>query len=57
MAPMSHLFSWTIGLMEQTKIVDAYSMLKKQGIVKIDPKIDERLMLPTPQPRLVIDYS
>jgi hypothetical protein len=26
-------------------------MLKKQGIVKTDPKFDERLMLPTPQPR------
>ena len=45
------LFSWTIGLKEQTKILDAYSMLKKQGIVKQDPKFDERLMLPTPPPR------
>ena len=36
---------------EQTKILDAYSMLKKQGIVKHDPKFDERLMLPTPPPR------
>lgn len=45
------MYSWTIGLKEQTKIVDAYSMLKKQGIVKTDPKFDERLMLPTPQPR------
>ena len=52
----SFKFSWTIGLKEQTKIVDAYSMLKKQGIVKTDPKFDERLMLPTPQPRLVIIY-
>ena len=26
-------------------------MLKKQGIVKQDPKFDERLMLPTPPPR------
>lgn len=46
-----YLFSWTIGLKEQTKILDAYSMLKKQGIVKQDPKFDERLMLPTPPPR------
>merc|ERR1712113_1175168 len=42
------MYSWTIGLKEQTKILDAYSMLKKQGIVKQDPKFDERLMLPTP---------
>ena len=28
------MYSWTIGLKEQTKIADAYSMLKKQGIVK-----------------------
>merc|ERR1711990_272295 len=45
------MYSWTIGLKEQTKILDAYSMLKKQGIVKQDPKFDERLMLPTPPPR------
>ena len=45
------MYSWTIGLKEQTKIVDAYSMLKKQGIVKQDPKFDERLMMPTPPPR------
>lgn len=45
------MYSWTIGLKEQTKILDAYSMLKKQGIVKQDPKFDERLMLPAPPPR------
>lgn len=45
------MYSWTIGLKEQTKIMDAYSMLKKQKIVKEDPKFDERLMLPTPPPR------
>jgi len=44
------MYSWTIGLKEQTKIADAYSMLKKQGIVKQDPKFDERLMMPTPPP-------
>ena len=45
------MYSWTIGLKEQTKIVDAYSMLKKQGIVKQDPKFDERLLMPTPPPK------
>jgi len=44
------MYSWTIGLKEQTKIADAYSMLKKQGIVKQDPKFDERLTMPTPAP-------
>lgn len=45
------MYSWTIGLKEQTKIADAYSMLKKQGIVKQDPKFDERLLMPTPPPK------
>ena len=37
------MYSWTIGLKEQTKIVDAYSMLKKQGIVKAEFKIVWRM--------------
>ena len=45
------MYSWTIGLKEQTKILDAYSMLKKQGIVKQDPKFDQRLLMPTPPPK------
>lgn len=36
---------------DQIKIVDAYSMLKKQGIVKKDPKFDDRRFLPTTQPK------
>ncbi|CAG5112796.1 Oidioi.mRNA.OKI2018_I69.chr2.g6972.t1.cds [Oikopleura dioica] len=37
--------------LDQIKIADAYSMLKKQGIVKKDPKFDDRRFLPTPQPK------
>ncbi|KAK6170403.1 hypothetical protein SNE40_018808 [Patella caerulea] len=31
------LYSWKIGLPQETKIAEAYSMLKSQGIVKADP--------------------
>uniref|UniRef100_A0A8D3A5I1 ADP-ribosylation factor-binding protein GGA1-like n=1 Tax=Scophthalmus maximus TaxID=52904 RepID=A0A8D3A5I1_SCOMX len=31
------MYSWTVKLPEETKIADAYQMLKKQGIVKQDP--------------------
>ncbi|XP_078003387.1 ADP-ribosylation factor-binding protein GGA1 isoform X2 [Phascolarctos cinereus] len=33
------LYSWTLGLPQEVKIAEAYQMLKKQGIVKIDPKL------------------
>lgn len=45
------LYGWTIALKDQVKIGDAYSMLKKQGIVKKDPKFDDRRFLPTPTPK------
>lgn len=45
------MFGWTIALKDQIKIADAYSMLKKQGIVKKDPKFDDRRFLPTTQPK------
>lgn len=47
---LENMFAWSIGLKEQTKIKDAYSMLKKQGIIKQDPKFDERLLMPAPPP-------
>ena len=31
------LYSWTLGLKHETKILEAYSMLKRQAIVKEDP--------------------
>ncbi|XP_027728887.1 ADP-ribosylation factor-binding protein GGA1 isoform X2 [Vombatus ursinus] len=35
------LYSWTLGLPQEVKIAEAYQMLKKQGIVKTDPKLPE----------------
>ncbi|XP_074127739.1 ADP-ribosylation factor-binding protein GGA1 isoform X2 [Sminthopsis crassicaudata] len=35
------LYSWTLGLPQEVKIAEAYQMLKKQGIVKIDPKLPD----------------
>uniref|UniRef100_A0A8C5KJX6 Golgi associated, gamma adaptin ear containing, ARF binding protein 1 n=1 Tax=Jaculus jaculus TaxID=51337 RepID=A0A8C5KJX6_JACJA len=45
------LYSWTIGLPEEVKIAEAYQMLKKQGIVKADPKLPEGAIFPVPPPR------
>ncbi|ERE85156.1 ADP-ribosylation factor-binding protein GGA1-like protein [Cricetulus griseus] len=45
------LYSWTIGLPEEVKIAEAYQMLKKQGIVKSDPKLPEDAIFPLPPPR------
>uniref|UniRef100_A0A8C5CQZ6 Golgi-associated, gamma adaptin ear containing, ARF binding protein 1 n=1 Tax=Gadus morhua TaxID=8049 RepID=A0A8C5CQZ6_GADMO len=45
------MFSWTLGLPEETKIADAYQMLKKQGIVKQDPVLPHDTALPPPAPR------
>ncbi|KAM4882129.1 ADP-ribosylation factor-binding protein GGA1 [Thomomys bottae] len=45
------LYSWTIGLPEEVKIAEAYQMLKKQGIVKCDPKLPEDSAFPIPPPR------
>ncbi|KFP73580.1 ADP-ribosylation factor-binding protein GGA2, partial [Acanthisitta chloris] len=45
------LFSWTVWFPQEVKIRDAYQMLKKQGIVKEDPKLPEDKILPPPSPR------
>ncbi|KAM9363511.1 ADP-ribosylation factor-binding protein GGA2-like [Symphorus nematophorus] len=44
------LYGWTLWLKDEPKIKEAYSMLKKQGIVKKDPKLpDKVIMAPPPQ--------
>ncbi|XP_049627532.1 ADP-ribosylation factor-binding protein GGA1 [Suncus etruscus] len=52
------LYSWTVGLPEEVKIAEAYQMLKKQGIVKVDPKLPEdattAFSQPPPRPKNVI---
>ncbi|XP_034987913.1 ADP-ribosylation factor-binding protein GGA2 [Zootoca vivipara] len=45
------LFSWMVWFPQEVKIRDAYQMLKKQGIVKQDPKLPEDKILPPPSPR------
>ncbi|XP_049625464.1 ADP-ribosylation factor-binding protein GGA3 [Suncus etruscus] len=46
------LFSWTLALPEESKIKDAYHMLKRQGIVQYDPPIPmDRTLIPSPPPR------
>uniref|UniRef100_A0A2K6GQJ8 Golgi associated, gamma adaptin ear containing, ARF binding protein 1 n=1 Tax=Propithecus coquereli TaxID=379532 RepID=A0A2K6GQJ8_PROCO len=45
------LYSWTVGLPEEVKISEAYQMLKKQGIVKSDPKLPDDATFPLPPPR------
>ncbi|XP_034058273.1 ADP-ribosylation factor-binding protein GGA1 isoform X1 [Gymnodraco acuticeps] len=45
------MFSWTVKMPHETKIADAYQMLKKQGIVKVDPALPEDKPLPPPAPR------
>uniref|UniRef100_F7I1A6 Golgi associated, gamma adaptin ear containing, ARF binding protein 1 n=1 Tax=Callithrix jacchus TaxID=9483 RepID=F7I1A6_CALJA len=45
------LYSWTVGLPEEAKIAEAYQMLKKQGIVKSDPKLPDDTTFPLPPPR------
>ncbi|XP_053189429.1 ADP-ribosylation factor-binding protein GGA1-like [Scomber japonicus] len=45
------IFSWTVRLPEETKIAEAYQMLKKQGIVKQDPMLPDDKPLPPPPPR------
>ncbi|XP_008566483.1 PREDICTED: ADP-ribosylation factor-binding protein GGA2 isoform X1 [Galeopterus variegatus] len=44
------LFSWTVWFPEDLKIRDAYQMLKKQGIIKQDPKLPVDKILPPPSP-------
>ncbi|XP_066056661.1 ADP-ribosylation factor-binding protein GGA3 isoform X2 [Chamaea fasciata] len=46
------LYSWTMALPEESKIKDAYYMLKRQGIVMFDPVIPaDRTLIPSPPPR------
>ncbi|XP_073742159.1 ADP-ribosylation factor-binding protein GGA3 isoform X1 [Callorhinus ursinus] len=46
------LYSWTLALPEETKIKDAYHMLKRQGIVQSDPLIPvDKTLIPSPPPR------
>ncbi|NXY02652.1 GGA2 protein, partial [Pteruthius melanotis] len=45
------IFSWTVWFPQEVKIQEAYQMLKKQGIVKEDPKLPEDKILPPPSPR------
>ncbi|XP_036921613.1 ADP-ribosylation factor-binding protein GGA3 isoform X1 [Sturnira hondurensis] len=46
------LYSWTLALPEESKIKDAYHMLKRQGIVQSDPPIPvDRTLIPSPPPR------
>ncbi|XP_072320176.1 ADP-ribosylation factor-binding protein GGA2-like [Eucyclogobius newberryi] len=40
------LYGWTLWLRDQPKIQEAYEMLKKQDIVKKDPKLSSSLILP-----------
>ncbi|XP_046894745.1 ADP-ribosylation factor-binding protein GGA1-like isoform X4 [Hypomesus transpacificus] len=43
------IYSWTLSLPDETKIADAYQMLKKQGMVKQDPDLPPgQLWLPPP---------
>uniref|UniRef100_A0A8D3CX19 ADP-ribosylation factor-binding protein GGA1-like n=1 Tax=Scophthalmus maximus TaxID=52904 RepID=A0A8D3CX19_SCOMX len=49
------MYSWTVKLPEETKIADAYQMLKKQGIVKQDPVLLDDKPLPPPPPRAKSD--
>ncbi|XP_044047117.1 ADP-ribosylation factor-binding protein GGA1-like isoform X2 [Siniperca chuatsi] len=46
------VYSWTVRLPDETKIADAYQMLKKQGIVKLDPALPDDKPLPPPPPRV-----
>ncbi|KAG8446150.1 hypothetical protein GDO86_013853 [Hymenochirus boettgeri] len=46
------LYSWTLALPEETKIKEAYQMLKRQGIVLSDPVIPvDRTLIPSPPAR------
>ncbi|XP_067228850.1 ADP-ribosylation factor-binding protein GGA1 isoform X1 [Chanodichthys erythropterus] len=45
------MYSWTLSLPEETKISDAYQMLKKQGIIKQDPDLPDDKPCPPPPPR------
>ncbi|XP_067912145.1 ADP-ribosylation factor-binding protein GGA1-like isoform X2 [Heterodontus francisci] len=46
------LYSWTLWLPSEIKIRDAYQMLKKQGVIKKDPKLPDEKPFPPPSPRM-----
>ncbi|XP_049601961.1 ADP-ribosylation factor-binding protein GGA1 isoform X2 [Syngnathus scovelli] len=50
------IYSWTLGLPDESKIIDAYQMLKKQGIIKQDPQLppDKLPNHPPPRPKNAI---
>uniref|UniRef100_UPI0037E88AC8 ADP-ribosylation factor-binding protein GGA1-like isoform X1 n=1 Tax=Semicossyphus pulcher TaxID=241346 RepID=UPI0037E88AC8 len=48
---LAMVYSWTVSLPDEAKIAEAYQMLKKQGIVKLDPVLPEDKPLPPPPPR------
>ncbi|XP_054460196.1 ADP-ribosylation factor-binding protein GGA3-like isoform X2 [Anoplopoma fimbria] len=45
------LYGWTLWLKDEPKIQEAYSMLKKQGIVKKDPKLPDTVIMAPPTQR------
>ncbi|XP_037545633.1 ADP-ribosylation factor-binding protein GGA1 [Nematolebias whitei] len=45
------LYVWTLRYPDESKIAEAYQMLKKQGIVKQDPVLPDEKPLPPPPPR------
>ncbi|CAL8328760.1 unnamed protein product [Lota lota] len=46
------LYSWTVSLPDETKISEAYQMLKKQGIVSVDPELPhDNTLIPSPSLR------
>ncbi|KAL8174942.1 UNVERIFIED_CONTAM: hypothetical protein K2H54_006794 [Gekko kuhli] len=48
---IQNLFSWTVWFPQEVKIRDAYQMLKRQGIVRQDPKLlEDRIVPPPPRP-------
>ncbi|XP_039596298.1 ADP-ribosylation factor-binding protein GGA3-like [Polypterus senegalus] len=46
------LYSWAVALPDEAKINEAYQMLKKQGIVSVDPEIPvDKTLIPSPPTR------
>ncbi|XP_062303837.1 ADP-ribosylation factor-binding protein GGA3-like [Osmerus eperlanus] len=45
------LYSWTVWLKDLPKVQEAYSMLKKQGLVKKDPVLPVTMVMPPPSKR------
>ncbi|KTG41932.1 hypothetical protein cypCar_00028594 [Cyprinus carpio] len=46
------LYSWSVALPDEAKIIEAYQMLKKQGIVAEDPVVPvDKTLVPSPKPK------